>query len=181
MTRWTSVVSYHTDPEVCGVARFSQQLAERLGVPLRRFLEDEWYIPGETPLLSLKWAELSGVSVSIVRALGTGLDQLWHDPPPEPMAARRVWRLYQLGVPALVQPSTLAPAALFTFGMAHRLEVARFLTLKAQRPDDQLWVSTATHEGAGPSRIPELMAAWAPPRVTSARSRTTRWVWCGRG
>jgi hypothetical protein len=158
---WTSVVSWHTDPETCGVARFSQQLAARLGVPCQSF--DDPHLWGRRPLLSIKWAELEwplGVDIE-------AYDQLWHDEPPEGTEAwARVWKLYEIGVPALVERPTMADYALFTFGMAHKIDLERFSTLAASygtaKDRPQLWISTAAHEGAGPSKVRELMRVWGP-------------------
>jgi hypothetical protein len=112
------------------------------------------------PLFSLKWAELD----SVVRRLRWDKqDVLWHDTPElsGPVTGQH-WYLPALGVPALVRPSTLETPALFTFGMSHKIEVDMFRALREQLPPCQLWISTATHEGAGPSRVPELMDAWGP-------------------
>jgi hypothetical protein len=156
---WTSVVSYHTDPDTCGVARFSAQLAQRLGVPLAPLLDTgQW---GLNPLLSLKWHELVGVSVRACLPH----DQLWHDEPPLNYAPTgRVWKLYELGVPALVERRTFSFRApvFFTFGMAHKLDADRFQQLRARFPGWELWVSTADHEGAGPSKVPGLLRVWGP-------------------
>lgn len=158
MTPWTSVVSYHTDPEACGVARFSAQLAQRLGVPLRRATHPVTW--GDHPLLSVKfseWCPHGGCAVH---------DQLWHDEPPPGYSHERpgrVWKLYDLGVPALVTPHRLGVAPVFfTFGMAHKIELEKFRYLKQLYPDWELWISTAEHEGAGPSRVSELLALWGP-------------------
>ena len=153
---WTCVVSYHTDPEHCGVAKFNRQLARRLGVPMVKLGEHYW--EGERPLFSMKWAELP---VALRSLCWHKRDVLWHDTPTlaAPVTGRH-WYLPAIGVPALVQPSTLVQPALFTFGMSHKIQVPLFRALQAQLPPCQLWVSTATHEGAGPSRIPDLMAAW---------------------
>jgi hypothetical protein len=154
MSRWTSVVSYHTDPETCGVARFSKQLADRLGV---RFVggKGDW---GERPLFSVKWSEWEGF-------LPFNADHLWHDQPSpdiEPRITGRVWKLYEIGVPALVQPVHMDLLSLFTFGMAHKLELDMFRELVAIFPTQELWISTATHEGAGPSKVSDLMRLWGP-------------------
>jgi hypothetical protein len=155
---WTSVVSYHTDPEVCGVARLSAQLAQRLGVPHLGPADRELW--GDNPLLSVKWGEW----VTAHWDRYTACDQLWHDVPP-PYCAERVtgivWKIYELGVPALVQPVRMGQhPAFFTFGMSHKVDLARFAVLRAKFPTHELWISTATHEGAGPSKVPELLATW---------------------
>lgn len=170
MTPWTSVVSYHTDPETCGVARFSAQLARRLGIPHLGLLDEEHW--GDSPLFSIKFAELlqdESAAVMLAMHMRRG-DYLWHDEPPTGTAwhvrkqrnadRRRTWKLYELGVPALVEPVQMAPQALFTFGMAHKIDLKKFIELKETFPLDQLWISTAAHEGAGPSRVQELMRAW---------------------
>ena len=154
---WTCVVSYHTDPEKCGVAKFSRELARRLGVPMVG-LTDKTV---GRPLYSVKWSELdSGARFWP----WFECDVLWHDVPTiwGPQRDSRWWYLPAIGVPALVQPSTLVQPALFTFGMSHKIQVPLFRALQSQLPPCQLWISTAAHEGAGPSRIPSLMAAWGP-------------------
>jgi hypothetical protein len=161
MTPWTSVVSYHTDPETCGVARFSAQLAARLGVPLVGIGDrsDCW---GDHPLLSIKFSEWQSV-LSPTGIWSLRRDQLWHDAPPDwYQATGRVWKLYELGVPALVDCPVMAENALFTFGMAHKVDLDRFRQLAQVFPERQLWVSTAVHEGAGPSKVTDLMAVWGP-------------------
>lgn len=155
MTPWTSVVSYHTDPATCGVARLSAQLAQRLGVPLLSVRA--WSRWGARPLLSMKWSEWNRWG----RPSWCGFDQLWHDEPPAGyVATGRVWKLYELGVPALVERPTMAGCALFTFGMAGKIDCDKFRELREAWPDTQLWISTADHEGAGPSKVPALMAVW---------------------
>lgn len=161
MAGWTSVVSWHLDPETCGVARFNVQLAAHLRVPcvgLRARAAQ-----GHRPLYSLKWAEVRTAVRAEDVAAWWDAAVLWHDAPPWPLAPR--WRrLDQLGVPALTRGAPLDDRALFTFGMAHKLEAQWFGVLRAalgpSRP--QLWVSTATHEGAGPSRVAEVLAVWGP-------------------
>jgi hypothetical protein len=154
---WTSVVSYHTDPEACGVARLSQQLAQRLGVPHVAYNDLEAW--GANPLLSVKWAEMPpGMYTAYLRH-----DQLWHDAAPaiEAELTGRLWKLYEVGVPALVQPVRMGQhPAFFTFGMSHKVDLAHFAVLRAKFPTHELWISTATHEGAGPSKVPELLAMW---------------------
>ena len=160
MTPWTSVVSYHTDPATCGVARFSAQLAQRLGVKTGCLVHSPMFW-GDHPLLSVKWAEVDPRVKRLLRTEYAGVDQLWHDAPPKGHTATgRVWKLYDIGVPALVERSVMAPTALFTFGMAHKIDLKKFVALREKFPLDQLWISTAEHEGAGPSRVQELMRAW---------------------
>ena len=158
---WTCVVGLHTDPETCGVARFNAQLAARLGVPLVALRD---YDGVGHPLISLKWAELAQYpdrSILFERLRPIRGPIIWHDHPPNTsMGSRGIYRAWLNGVPALVSPSRLGARALFTFGMAHKLEVACFARLRARFTDMELWVSTAAHEGAGVSQVPALMAAW---------------------
>lgn len=154
---WTSVVSYHTDPATCGVARFSRQLADRLGVPHVAFNNNPAW--GDNPLLSVKFSE------HCPYAQHAHYDQLWHDAPFAVYQPRtnHVWKLYELGVPALVEPVSLSDHAIFfTFGMAHKLELEAFARLRRKFQSWQLWISTADHEGAGPTKVPELMQLWGP-------------------
>lgn len=154
---WSSVVSYHTDPATCGVARFSRQLADRLGVPHVPYARPKDF--GVRPLLSIKFSEQTPFWDDWHH------DQLWHDAPHgvyEPRTTR-VWKLYELGVPALVQPVAIGQnPVLFTFGMAHKIDLAKFHVLRQLYAGWELWVSTAAHEGAGPSKVPDLMATWGP-------------------
>jgi hypothetical protein len=138
----------------------SQQLAARLGVQCVGMDVEQWV--GDRPLISLKYAELPDL-FPLVHLYG--VDQLWHDAPPAQYAecvTGRVWKLYELGVPALVQPVHMADRALFTFGMAHKIDLEKFAAVRDQFPGQQLWISSAEHEGAGPSKVPELMALWGP-------------------
>lgn len=161
---WTCVVSYHTDPETCGVARFSAELARRLGVPMRRLGVVGRHL-GAPALYSLKWSELDEFPWHDPVQTGNlwpYVDVLWHDRAPVVGATGRHWYLPALGVPALVHPSRLSETALFTFGMAHKLELDHFADLRQRLGPVELWISTATHEGAGPSRVPDLMTVWGP-------------------
>lgn len=156
---WTSVVSYHTDPETCGVARFSAQLAQRLGVPHVGFNQREQW--GERPLLSVKWAEMELPYSDLL------CDQLWHDEPTRdvaryPILGRRVWRLYEIGVPALVERPEMADRALFTFGMGAKIDLLKFAVVRDHFPSQQLWISTIDHAGSQASLVPELLAMWGP-------------------
>jgi hypothetical protein len=44
--------------------------------------------------------------------------------------------------------------------MAHKIDLAKFNVLRQLYAGWELWVSTAAHEGAGPSKVPALMATW---------------------
>jgi hypothetical protein len=63
-----AVVSYHTNPYTCGVARFNHGLARALGVPL---LQLDEFLVATSPkkvLLSLKTEEMDTTSLDLLRA-----------------------------------------------------------------------------------------------------------------
>ena len=145
MTPWTSVVSYHTDPDTCGVARFSAQLASHLRVPHLPLVSEAW--DRSSALLSIKWRELDWVGLEVLETHGGQCDQLWHDAPTMCFRFRRVWKLYEIGVPALVRrvPLLMDTPVIFTLGMAHKIELSAFVHLRALYPGFALWISSATH------------------------------------
>jgi hypothetical protein len=158
---FTSVVSYHTNPMTCGVAKFGKQLAERIGVPFAG-ISDEW---GDSPLLSLKWSELpDSLDVSFIRARCRikmyGL--FWHDAGDQSVVdnfssgARFVFYADpSLGSPGLWCPSLLTPrkrpVRLFSFGMAGRFQPEKWQLLKdkldAAGERYHVRVSVGIHEG----------------------------------
>lgn len=160
---FTSVVSLHTNEYGCGVAKFSKQLAERLGVPFCGFWSD-W---GAFPLLSLKSSEIA-VSPDPEPEHDEWLDRacmcrsfglFWHDEGhPETTALAEV--VYygdpSLGSHGLFCPSLLAPAnpkplKLFSFGMGHKLQPQSYHRVRELLDDASiryhLRVSVGIHEG----------------------------------
>ncbi len=155
----TAVVSYHRNALTCGVARFSQDLARRLGVPCVGF-DDPW---GECPLLSLKWSEISARDQ--VRFYDRCEDQpyvvFWHDRGILDITegARAVFS----GDPTLPGSALWCPPTLplrlhepyditlLTFGMAHKLHVEPYRKvrqlLEAAHLSYRLKVSVGLHEG----------------------------------
>lgn len=151
---FTSVVSYHTNEHGCGVAKFSKQLAERLGVPFRGIDDGEH---GTFPLFSLKWSEMSERKVWGASATRYGV--FWHDAG-EPYVTSGAEIVYygdpSLGSPGLWCPSLMQdapprPVKLFTFGMAGRLQAHAFRRvrelLEAASIRYHLRVSVGIHEG----------------------------------
>ena len=143
-----AVLSYHLNPLTCGVAKFNQQLAQRLGVPC---------LPMGTvtdhPLGSIKPSEVKGS----LNTWGT-YSVLLHDrtlPDDHPVLryARRVFYADDLGLPSTVQGNPIRGAyRVVTFGMAHKLVLPHFERLKEQldreHPDYTLSLSCAVHEGS---------------------------------
>lgn len=175
--RPTAVVTYHTNPYTCGVARFNIALAENLGVPLvtlNNFLSK----PISGALLSIKCeeigegksAELAQFVVSAKEKYDIYLHGLDHSEAESIVItqAARVFTATMEQADAIrslrsdVQ-STFAPGAnpspalkkvdctLLTFGMAHKIRVAGYRKLGELLHGDnrtfRLEISTALHEG----------------------------------
>lgn len=158
-TPFTSVVSLHTNPRTCGVAKFGRELAQRLRVPFCG-LEGDW---GRSPLLSLKWSELTdSYDVAFIRArcLIKTYGLFWHDAGDQAvidnLASRAQHVFYadpSLGSPGLWCPSLLTarkrPVRLFSWGMAHKLQPDRYRRVRELLADHpfHLRVSVGLHEG----------------------------------
>lgn len=160
---FTSVVSLHTNEYGCGVARFSKQLAKRLGVPFKSLYQG-W---GEFPLLSLKFNELDqdddlylqeriGDRASEGLPYGvfwhdTGATLAYHAEPSVVYYADPSLGSPGLWCPSLLQPSTPRTVKLFSFGMAGRLQIDQFLNVRALLEHAglpyHLRVSSGLHEG----------------------------------
>ena len=153
---FTSVVSYHQNPMTCGVAKFSAELAKRLGVP-HVGLGGEW---GDCPLLSLKWSEMNWDRDRLDKGRAAHLEfgLFWHDAGFQPLTECASAVFYadpSLGSPGLWCPSLLQareqPVRLFSFGMAHKLQVERYRRVRelldAAGKRYHLRVSVGLHEG----------------------------------
>ncbi len=140
-----AVLGFHMNPATCGVAKFNQALARRLGVPHAQ-LGDTRY---RHPLISVKaseiddWPWMSGV-----------FDVLWHDRgvPTISALAQRVFYADEMGCPSTVEgDATRGSYRVLTFGMAHKLALPHFERLKGDlerdHPDYTIELSTAVHEG----------------------------------
>src|SRR3990167_1427626 len=95
-----AVLSVHTNVMACGTAKFSKQLAERLGVPFAA-CSDRYRF--EHPLYSVRYGELQGAGISRLGWEGT-YDVLWHDrfdgQGPHNAQAEHVWYADELGAPS---------------------------------------------------------------------------------
>ena len=154
--KFSSVVSYHTNPMTCGVAKFNSELARRLGVPVVGF-EDAW---GVFPLLSWKWSEVKadagGACIYAIDSKPYGV--FWHDAGNPVITANATHVFYadpSLGSPGLWCPSLIAPrkrpVRLFSFGMAHKLQTEKYKRVRelldAAGLPFHLRVSVGLHEG----------------------------------
>jgi len=164
-----AVLSYHTNPYTCGVAKWNIRLARELGVPFASLL-DGWHY--RHPLVSIKCAErplqrlrprwecfdlfLHDVPT------GNGLYQWWRQNHPMRVYAAnaviaRELRQYRPDVIEAWCPSTIetppprANLTVLTFGMAHKLVSPHYQKLKAlldaHGEPYTILVSTGVHEG----------------------------------
>lgn len=155
--KFSSVVSLHTNPMTCGVAKFSAELAKRLGVPFVSVNETELY--GNFPLLSLKASELTANGyVDVVEGAGSEYGVFWHDaglPHITNGASVVFYADPSLGSPGLWCPSLITPrkrpVRLFSFGMAGRLQPDKYKRVRelldAAGERYHLRVSVGLHEG----------------------------------
>jgi len=161
---WTS--DHH--PSLCGTAKFSHQLAHRLGVPVN----DE---SAKHPLISVRASEIFGTGGTSWKSLPTVHDLFLHDwwnndgsIVPWVLEAKRVYaanediakhiRSWRPDVVTLWAPSTIqgnphrGTINVLTFGMAHKIQPAKYEKLKtildATGEDYTVSVSTAIHEGS---------------------------------
>ena len=163
-----AVLSYHLDANTCGVARFNQALARRLGVPCLS-LERHPHI---LPLVSVKTGEIPSEEGE---AYDVAMDVLWyrtfdlflHGRPSSTWdevvsKARRVFVADSTIKARRDQvigfcPSTIAGEAsrgayrVLTFGMVHKKLAPHFSQLKhrldTEHPDYTIELSAAQHEG----------------------------------
>jgi hypothetical protein len=159
-----AVLSYHQNPNTCGVAKFNAKLAERLGVPLKPLLSES-----EHPLVSIKVTEMPPHTP--VCYDDKPFDAFFHDWDIRALdlatRAKRVFagnrviaaqiRKFRPDVVAACCPSTLSgnPSRglyrVLVFGMAHKLHLKHFENLKlyldGYQPGYTVELSTAVHEG----------------------------------
>ena len=161
-----AVLTHPHHPDLCGVAKFSRLLAERLGVPCHRRLN----APCAHPLFSVKGAE--GDLTYTTRAPGS-FDLFAHDAygfvRELTTSARTVYAantviaaqlreirpdVREAWCPSLIQgDDSRRGYTVLTFGMAHKLQIAHYEALKADLDaeygdDYTVRVSTAVHEGS---------------------------------
>lgn len=173
----TAIVTFHTNPYTCGVARFNVSLAASLGVPLVT-LENFLGSPVSGALLSIKCEEIGEEnSLALSNFMATvnekfdvylhGLDNSEAEKSVIAHAGRIFTATIEMADSLRTSRSdvlsTFAPGAdpspeikrvdctLLTFGMAHKIRVAGYRKLEeVLRVDSRsfrLEISTALHEG----------------------------------
>ena len=157
MLPFSSVVSLHTNPTTCGVAKFSAELALRLGVPFVG-LDNAW---GRHPLFSFKWSEFSAEDRKRFERhyLEDCYSVFWHDRPSDRSIDVRAEFVFHadpslgpngLWCPSLITPRK-RPVRLFSFGMAHKLQTDKYQRVRelldAASIRYHLRVSVGLHEG----------------------------------
>lgn len=159
-----AVLSVHTNPLTCGVAKFSAQLAERLGVPFGEL----GVLFTHHPLVSVKGSEMPAYA----RWPITGPYSLFlHDTHVQWVVVQKAHTVYAANsviadwvrpvrpdVIAAFCPSTVQGNAsrgayrVLAFGMGHKLALQCFQDLKGildrDHPDYTISLSTAIHEGS---------------------------------
>jgi hypothetical protein len=175
--RPTEVVTHHRDGFRSGVARFNELLAEALGVPVRGL--DELDGVGARPLLSFKVAEFDGAAEEgltswlagagtydlflhefgggeLERRLVEGAERVLCGNAEIAAAVRALARSAEtVWTPGLILDDRVFPEvdlSVFSFGMAHKLQLDRFRRLRelldATGRSYALYVSAANHETA---------------------------------
>ena len=174
---YASVVSFHTNPYTCGVARFNQALAKSMQVPIESVLQFE--ASQETvSLLSLKFDEIpEAMSERLLENLDHQLatfDLFLHGINQSAIESKYIAKARRVIVASreyadLIQEqrsdviALFAPGAgvsglrstfditLLTFGMAHKIRSDGYRKLGAMLKTDsrtfQLEISTALHDG----------------------------------
>lgn len=173
----TAIVTFHTNPYTCGVARFNVSLAASLGVPLVA-LEDFLADPVSGALLSIKCEEIGEENSLALSNFMTTVDEKFDvylhgldNSKAEKSVIAHAGRIFTATIEMadLLRASrsdvisTFAPGAdpspeikqvdctLLTFGMAHKIRVAGYRKLEeVLRVDSRsfrLEISTALHEG----------------------------------
>lgn len=175
--KYDCIVSFHTNPYTCGVARFNQSLARTLGVDLIS-IADYLKLSDRVPLLSLKFEEIpEHVALELTQhqlQLSTEFDLFLHgvheSEPRLKLAARArkvfvgsidhadairptrpdIIALFAPGAPFTGDPHSF-DLTLLTFGMAHKIRADGYRKLGEIMTSDprsfQLEISTALHEG----------------------------------
>ena len=173
----TCIVSFHTNPFTCGIARFNRSLAEEMGVPLVS-VDAFAASPIENSLLSIKFDEMSPSAIELLREMlfksNLSFNLLLHDlngSDDEVYFCRKATKLFTAknelrqkikelrpdtiatfapGVP-LVEFEGVFDLSLITFGMAHKIRAEGYKKLGDLLIKDsrkvQLEISTALHEG----------------------------------
>jgi hypothetical protein len=174
---FSCVVSFHTNPYTCGVARFNRALADEMQIPLLS-IDAFATAPLASALVSVKFDEMSPeATVLLGSTLLEGANPfslLLHDvhkTPEEVAFCHRAVKVFAANAELCaklqdVRPDALAAFApgaaeqkksgtfdltLITFGMAHKIRSDRYKKLgqllRGDARSAQLEISTALHEG----------------------------------
>ena len=172
---YSSIVSYHTNPYTCGIARFNQALAQSLGI---RVISVSDFIAASDsfPLLSIKLEEFPDIlAIELSDAVTkVKFDAFLHGVQGSKIENDLIRKSHKLFVATAEQADVLrsvradvvavfAPGAspakpeasfdltLLTFGMAHKIRASGYRKLgeilKSDSRSVQLEISTALHEG----------------------------------
>ncbi len=174
---FSCVVSFHTNPYTCGVARFNRSLADEMQIPLLS-IDAFATAPLANALVSVKFDEMSPEAIVLLGSTllegASPFSLLLHDvhkTPEEVAFCRRAVKVFAANAELCaklqdVRPDALpafAPGAaeqkksgtfdltLITFGMAHKIRSDRYKKLgqllRGDARSAQLEISTALHEG----------------------------------
>ena len=155
-----SILTYHTNPLTCGVARFNKALGCQLGLPVHQMFSPEG-LAAQRPLLSMKLSEFEPEDAArlgeaaVDPKIWPGLNLFFHDysaAQPEARLLRRARRVYcaneflvreltplhkdvvQAWCPGYLFDQRRfdadAEVRIYTFGMAHKLRVDYYYRLK---------------------------------------------------
>lgn len=174
MKKYDCILGYHTNPSLCGVAKFNSMLGEKLGIPVFSVFSQEG--PATNPLISIKPSEFSfgdecdlydrlnlhwryslfmhSYDLGFPDGLIKKADAVYAA---NSEIARRI-DLIRPVVPAWCpsllrdsEPFHLASITVFSFGMAHKIMSSYYKRLddllKATGKSYCLYLSTAMHEG----------------------------------
>jgi hypothetical protein len=144
--KYDVVLTFHTNPDTCGVCKFNYQLAAVLGVQCEPLKRGRFY---RHPLTSIKTLEIGMDWIERLPKRGT---VLLHDRPPSVPTDRHILYADDLGCPPTIAGNpTRGLYRVLTFGMAHKRILHHYVALKmqldAEHPDYTIEMSTAIHEG----------------------------------
>lgn len=144
-----AVLSYHLNPQTCGVTKFNIRLAQALNIPHSALSQHDFRF--RHPLVSIKYSETDGVGIC------DRYDLLLHDRSllknaPLYRCAESIFYADELGCPSTVDGDpTRGAYRVLTFGMAHKRLLPHYEALKvqldAEHDDYTVEMSTAIHEG----------------------------------
>lgn len=152
-----AVLSVHTNPLTCGTAKFSKQLADKLGVPFAS-TDDARSGAYRHPLFSMRYGEMLGLAIGIGPSLIGTFSVLWHDRNLKQAwvnaLAQQVWYADELGAPStlIAHKERRGQIHVLTFGMAHKRQQQHLERLhdllEATGKSYTVGVSSAIHEGS---------------------------------